>query len=161
MFLEKQYWEIYGFEIGFDTDDQDPQLIHICFPFFAHVGAICKTPHLWFHCRATETDQEITCPACCDKFVIIKDKIENDEYFRDLCISNSNLKKATQNYFDITYITTEYFWALTHPEEMKRLADLGDRTTKWHLEELVRLLKVAYPVDNSKFDYIAELDLKV
>jgi|SRR3990172_11975964 len=157
MFIEREYREKYGFEIGFDSDEFSPQLVHVCYPYFSYMGTLCKTTELWFH--STETENEITCLECCKKFEIIKNKINNDNNFKEAYIVVKSLKKEVQDYFDISYAMTEYFWALTHPKEMQGLKKFGDeRTAEWQLKEIARLLNKKYT--NEKFDYIGKLHLK-
>jgi len=68
---------LWGFSVGFDTDDRDPQLQHICWPQESGHGALCGRKHLW--CIAREVDLDkwgITCVACVEAWGRLSD-VEN------------------------------------------------------------------------------------
>jgi hypothetical protein len=49
-------------EIGFDVDDDEPQLCHACWPYESERGALCGSKRLWFQYEGSR--DQITCPEC-------------------------------------------------------------------------------------------------
>ena len=62
---------LWGFRFGFDTDDQEPQRSHICWP---EGGPLCGSPHLW--CASHEINLDsfgITCMGCVETWSRLDD----------------------------------------------------------------------------------------
>ena len=53
----------YRLEIGFDVDDDEPQLIHLCWPYDSGREALCETKRLWGQGRLKD-DSGYTCDDC-------------------------------------------------------------------------------------------------
>ncbi len=56
-----------GLELGFDDDDETKhQYVHLCWPYAAYEGTLCKSDRLWFH-GGFGKERTVDCAACLEE----------------------------------------------------------------------------------------------
>ena len=66
-----------GLEFGVDGDDRAEQHHHICWPYAAYTGALCDSPHLWFHAGLVEPAAAARFSVSCEPCFVHLDQLRD------------------------------------------------------------------------------------
>lgn len=130
-----------GLQIGFDRDDDQPQLRHVCWPYQMWWGALCKTPRLWFQgdiagaghrFDGSIVDDEFTCPEC---LLELPKLMQRDPELLD---GIGRLAATVASLRVIHHAAREFRWLLDHPEEYERVQAEREKSLITVLDEALR-----------------------
>lgn len=139
---EREFLIANGFEAGYDTDDQDPQLTHICWPYCLNKGALCQTPHLWFHGGSwgrlrgdgktrVENDDRVDCVPCLTQFEDLKRRDP------ELLAAIGEMSRIVRTLQHVSYCARDFLTLLDKPELEAKARALGygrGRTARQELD---------------------------
>lgn len=109
-----------GITFGFDIDDDQPQLTHLCWPWGACLGALCKTDRLWGSGGGFRDEEGITCNRCPQLLI---DLMAKDAQLLSIIGTLSARCSSLQN---VVNHADEFLWAKENPEKAALMFEGSD-----------------------------------
>lgn len=116
-----------GLEIGYDIDDDQLQLKHLCWPYESFIGTLCKSDRLWGHAGPPKEDEEFSCDNCksvlMELYVLFISKNEitlpNNLLIKDLFFVVGKLASCVNILRDVNFAAHDFVEILDNPEYEK------------------------------------------
>lgn len=113
-----------GLEEGTDIDTCDPQLTHICWPYFTNKGTLCKSKTLWSSWPgiSNESKPQVDCKFCIKE---LKQLRSLKDGYTELFDTIGKLSSSVNSLKEIEFAAHDYIWSLNNQELAKRYGSDG------------------------------------
>jgi len=109
-----------GINLGYDIDDDQPQLSHLCWPWGACRGALCKTDRLWGGGVGLRDGEEVSCAQCPQLLTAL---MGQDAQLLSIIGTLASRCTSLQN---VVNHADEFLWAKENPEKAALMFEGSD-----------------------------------